>query len=489
MDILSLSAVETARKIKNRELSVKEVLDAVFYAIDEKDKKYNCFITLCRDEAYARANIVQAQIDKGEELSALAGVPIAVKDNICTKGIKTTCASKMLKNFVPVYNAHIVDLIEKAGLIVVGKTNMDEFAMGSTTETSAFGVTLNPWDTTRVSGGSSGGAAAAVAARMVHLAIGSDTGGSVRQPSSLCSVTGLKPTYGRVSRRGLIAYASSLDQIGPIGRNAEDCAALMGIIGGYDSGDSTSVESTPLELEKIKRYSLQGKRIGIPKEFFGGGLQEDVKTAVLAAVNELKELGAEVEEFELPQVKYAVPTYYIIACAEASSNLSRYDGIRYGYRSDGAESLFETYVKSRSEAFGIETKRRIMLGNFVLSSGYYDEYYKKALQAKDIIQKAFSDAFKEYDFVFGPVYPTTAPKLNESLSDPLKMYMADIYTVTANIAGLPAVSVPCGFDSNGLPVGMQLVGRPFCESELLGAVYSFEQKNDAHEKTAGGGTV
>lgn len=486
MDILSLSAVETAKKIKSGELSVREVLDAVFTSIDEKDKKYNCFISLCREEAYARAERVQAQIDAGEELSPLAGVPIAVKDNICTKGIKTTCASKMLENFEPTYNAHVIDLIEKAGLIVVGKLNMDEFAMGSTTETSAFGETLNPWDITRVPGGSSGGAAAAVAAGEVLLALGSDTGGSIRQPSSFCGVTGLKPTYGSVSRRGLVAFASSLDQIGPIARSAEDCAALMSIISGRDERDSTSMDSEPVCLEKVKDYSLKGKKIGIPKEFFGEGLQPDTKEAVLSAARELESLGAEIEEFDMPISKYAIPTYYIIACAEACSNLSRYDGIKYGYRSQNAEDLLDTYVKSRSEGFGMEVKRRIMLGNFVLSSGYYDAYYKKALQAKKLIQSAFFDAFEKYDFILGPVYPTTALRLHENLSDPLKMYLGDIYTVMINLAGLPAVSVPCGFDTDGMPIGLQLIGRPFGEEGLMGAAHSLQQINRAYAKTAGG---
>ena len=486
MDILSLSAVETAKKIKSGELSVREVLDAVFTAIDEKDKKYNCFISLCREEAYARAERIQAQIDAGEVLSPLAGVPIAVKDNICTKGIKTTCASKMLENFEPTYNAHVIDLIEKAGLIVVGKLNMDEFAMGSTTETSTFGETLNPWDITRVPGGSSGGAAAAVAAGEVLLALGSDTGGSIRQPSSFCGVTGLKPTYGSVSRRGLVAFASSLDQIGPIARSAEDCAALMSIISGRDERDSTSMDSEPVCLEKVKDYSLKGKKIGIPKEFFGEGLQPDTKEAVLSAARELESLGADTEEFDMPISKYAIPTYYIIACAEACSNLSRYDGIKYGYRSQNAEDLLDTYVKSRSEGFGMEVKRRIMLGNFVLSSGYYDAYYKKALQAKKLIQSAFFDAFEKYDFILGPVYPTTALRLHENLSDPLKMYLGDIYTVMINLAGLPAVSVPCGFDADGMPIGLQFIGRPFGEEGLMGAAHSLQQINRAYAKTAGG---
>jgi len=388
----------------------------------------------------------------------------------------------MLENFEPIYNAHVVDLIEKAGLIIVGKTNMDEFAMGSTTETSAFGATLNPWDTARVSGGSSGGGACAVSARMVHLALGSDTGGSVRQPSAFCGVTGLKPTYGRVSRRGLVAFASSFDQIGPIARNAEDCAALMSVIGRHDGRDSTCVKTEAVNVDCVKDYSLKGKKIGVPKEFFGDGLQDEIKAAVVESTEKLKELGAQVEEFGLPLIRYAVPAYYIIACAEASSNLSRYDGIRYGHCSNDAQNLIETYVKSRCESFGTEVKRRIMLGNFVLSSGYYDAYYKKALRVQKLIRKAFIDALEHYDFILGPVYPTTAPYLDESLSDPLKMYLGDVYTVTANLAGLPAVAVPYCFDSNGLPIGLQIMGRPFCENDLLGMACAFEQMT----KTAGG---
>lgn len=476
--INTLGALETAELIRKREISVKEAVSAVIDAAEEKDKEYNCYVTLCPEDALKKAEKVQALIDSGDIDSPLAGVPVSVKDNICTKGIRTTCSSKILGNFVPVYNATVVDKMEKAGMITVGKLNMDEFAMGSTTETSYFGPTKNPWDTSKVPGGSSGGAAACIAAEEAVVALGSDTGGSIRQPCSFCGVTGLKPTYGTVSRYGLVAYASSLDQIGPVGKNVADCAAVYSVISGKDEKDSTSMDFAPFDYKAILTGDMKGKKIGIPADYLGEGLAPDVKEAVMNAAKVFENMGAEVEIFPMPISEYAIPTYYIIASAEACSNLSRYDGIKYGYASPDAENLRELYIKSRSEGFGMEVKRRIMLGNFVLSSGYYDAYYKKALKAKKLVQKAFFDAFEKYDMILGPVAPTTALKIGESLSDPLKMYLGDIYTVMVNIAGLPSAAVPCGFDSQGMPIGMQLIGKPFGETEILRAAHCFESATD-----------
>lgn len=476
--INTLGALETAELIRKREISVKEAVSAVIAAAEEKDKEYNCYVTLCPEDALKKAEKVQALIDSGDIDSPLAGVPVSVKDNICTKGIRTTCSSKILGNFVPVYNATVVDKMEKAGMITVGKLNMDEFAMGSTTETSYFGPTKNPWDTSKVPGGSSGGAAACIAADEAVVALGSDTGGSIRQPCSFCGVTGLKPTYGTVSRYGLVAYASSLDQIGPVGKNVADCAAVYSVISGKDEKDSTSMDFAPFDYKAVLTGDMKGKKIGIPADYLGEGLAPDVKEAVMNAAKVFENMGAEVEIFPMPISEYAIPTYYIIASAEACSNLSRYDGIKYGYASPDAENLRELYIKSRSEGFGMEVKRRIMLGNFVLSSGYYDAYYKKALKAKKLVQKAFFDAFEKYDMILGPVAPTTALKIGESLSDPLKMYLGDIYTVMVNIAGLPSAAVPCGFDSEGMPIGMQLIGKPFGETEILHAAHCFESATD-----------
>lgn len=476
--INTLGALETAELIKKREISVKEAVSAVIAAAEEKDKEYNCYVTLCPEDALKKAEKVQALIDSGDIDSPLAGVPVSVKDNICTKGIRTTCSSKILGNFVPVYNATVVDKMEKAGMITVGKLNMDEFAMGSTTETSYFGPTKNPWDTSKVPGGSSGGAAACIAADEAVVALGSDTGGSIRQPCSFCGVTGLKPTYGTVSRYGLVAYASSLDQIGPVGKNVADCAAVYSVISGKDEKDSTSMDFAPFDYKAVLTGDMKGKKIGIPADYLGEGLAPDVKEAVMNAAKVFENMGAEVEIFPMPISEYAIPTYYIIASAEACSNLSRYDGIKYGYASPDAENLRELYIKSRSEGFGMEVKRRVMLGNFVLSSGYYDAYYKKALKAKKLVQKAFFDAFEKYDMILGPVAPTTALKIGESLSDPLKMYLGDIYTVMVNIAGLPSAAVPCGFDSEGMPIGMQLIGKPFGETEILRAAHCFESATD-----------
>ena len=481
--ILELSALDIGSKIKTGEITSVQATQAFLDAIESLDKDYKSYITVCRDSALARAAEVDSLIAQGRLTGDLAGVPIAIKDNICTKGTATTCASKMLANFVPPYDATVISKINAEGMVILGKTNMDEFAMGSTTETSYFGPTLNPWGDNRVPGGSSGGSAAAVAARLAPVSLGSDTGGSIRQPASFCGVTGLKPTYGTVSRYGLVAFASSLDQIGPIGRDAVDLASLYNLICGVDEKDQSSTETTKLDIDKIRNYSVAGKTIGIPEEYFGEGIDPEVKAAVMDAVKVFESEGAKVERFTLPIMEYAIPTYYIIACAEACSNLSRYDGIKYGFRPEGVQDLGELYIRSRSEGFGMEVKRRIMIGNFVLSSGYYDAYYNKALQVKNLIYQAFNEAFSKYDVVIGPVAPTPALKAGESLSDPLKMYLGDICTVLINIVGLPAVSVPCGFAS-GLPVGMQIIGKHYSEETILGFASDFQRatSDEAYEQ-------
>lgn len=481
-NICEMTALEISTAIKNKEITVEEAVNAFFDVIDKYDTKLHCYNTVCKDEALKRAKEVQQGIDSGKYTGRLAGVPIGVKDNICTKDILTTCSSKILENFIPTYNATVINRLNDEGMVVIGKLNMDEFAMGSTTETSATGVTHNPWDIEKVPGGSSGGAAAAVAAKLSPVTLGSDTGGSIRQPCSFCGVTGLKPTYGAVSRYGLVAYASSLDQIGPIGKDVDDCAALFSVIQGKDEKDGTSMVYDKFDFDKAVSGEIKGKKIGIPEDYLGEGINEDVKASILAAADKFRELGAEVEMFKMPIAKYAIPTYYIIACAEACSNLSRYDGIKYGYSSKNSENLLDRYVMSRSEGFGMEVKRRIMLGNFVLSSGYYDAYYNKALKAKKLIQNAFFDAFEKFDMILGPVAPTTALKMGESLSDPLKMYLGDIYTVMINIAGLPSFSAPCGFDADGMPIGMQLIGKPFCEAEIMSAAKAFQNATDYHTK-------
>lgn len=475
MNILDYTAVELSDRIKKGEIKVAEAVEAVFARIDEQEETLNCYITLEKEKALARAGEVQKQIDEGTLTGPLAGVPFAIKDNLCTEGIRTTCASKILSNFVPAYSAEAVANLERAGAVIIGKTNMDEFAMGSTTETSYFGDTRNPKNTEHVPGGSSGGSAAAVAAGECFAALGSDTGGSIRQPASHCGVVGMKPTYGTVSRYGLVAYASSLDQIGPLTKDVTDCAAVLEAIASHDAKDSTSMmrEDTDFTLALVK--DVKGMRIGIPKDYFTEGLDSEVKEAVLAAAKVLEAQGAVLEEFDLSLVEYAIPAYYTIAMAEASSNLERFDGVKYGYRTEDAKDLHAMYKKSRSEGFGAEVKRRIMLGSFVLSSGYYDAYYLKALKAKALIKKAFDHAFAKYDLILGPVAPTTAPKLGESLSDPLKMYLSDIYTIAVNLAGLPAISVPCGEDKKGLPIGLQLIGDCFSEKKLIQAAYTYEQ--------------
>ena len=475
MSVLDLTAVELGKKIKAKEITVVDAVKASLEQIKKLEPVVHAYVTVDEEGALKRAEEVQKLIDDGTLTGPLAGVPVAIKDNMCTKDLLTTCSSKILYNFVPTFSAEAVVNLEKAGAVILGKTNMDEFAMGSTTETSAYGVTRNPWDPEHVPGGSSGGSCAAVAAEECFFALGSDTGGSIRQPSSFCGVTGIKPTYGTVSRYGLIAYGSSLDQIGPIARDVTDCATILEAISSYDKKDSTSIPREDMDFTSALVDDVKGMRIGIPRDYLGEGLDEEVKEAILKAAKVLEDKGAIVEEFDLGLVKYAIPAYYVIASAEASSNLSRFDGVKYGLRAKEYEGLHEMYKKSRSEGFGEEVKRRIMLGSFVLSSGYYDAYYLKALRTKALIKKEFDKAFEKYDVILGPAAPSTAPKLGESLSDPLKMYLGDIYTISVNLAGLPGMTVPCGKDSAGLPIGLQLIGDCFQEKKIIRAGYAFEQ--------------
>lgn len=481
MSLLDLTAVELGKKIKAGEVTAVEAMEAVIAQIESTEEDLNCYVTFDKEAALKRAATADEAIKAGTLTGPLAGVPVAIKDNMCTEGVLTTCSSKILGNFVPTFSSDAVVRLEQAGAVMIGKTNMDEFAMGSTTETSAFGLTKNPRNTEHVPGGSSGGSAAAVAANECFFALGSDTGGSIRQPASYCGVVGLKPTYGTVSRYGLIAYGSSLDQIGPLCKDVTDCATIMEVIAGHDTKDSTSIKREEYDFTSALVDDVKGMKIGIPKDYFMEGLEPEVKDAVLAAAKVLEEKGAIVEEFDLSLVEYAIPTYYTIATAEASSNLERFDGVKYGYRTSEFEGLHNMYKKTRSEGFGPEVKRRIMLGSFVLSSGYYDAYYLKALRVKALIKKAFDEAFAKYDLILGPVAPTTAPKIGSSLSDPIKMYLGDIYTISANLAGLPGISVPCGKDKAGLPIGLQMLGDCFKEKNLIRAAYAFEQAYGKYE--------
>jgi len=485
MEITEMTALELGRCIQKREISATEAAEAFLSKIEASDGKLNAYISVLREEALSQAAIVQKKIDAGDLTSPLAGVPVALKDNICTKDVRTTCASKILGDFRPPYDATIVERLSASGAVLLGKLNMDEFAMGSTSETSFFGSVKNPWNTKHVPGGSSGGAAAAVAAGETAYAIGSDTGGSIRQPASYCGVTGMKPTYGTVSRYGLIAYASSLDQMGPIAHSAADCAAVLDIICGKDKKDATSLEHDHGSYLAGLTGDLRGMKIGLPADCFGAGLEPEIKAAVLSVAETLKGLGAQTEEFRMPLIEYAVPAYYIVACAEASSNLSRFDGVKYGWRAEQFEDLTDLYQKTRSEGFGEEVKRRILLGTFALSTGYYDAYYKKALQVKAMIKKEFDDAFSKYDVILSPVAPATAPRLDASLSDPLKMYLSDIYTVSVNLAGLPGISVPCGFDGTGMPIGAQLIGPALGEAKILNAAHAFQSVTDYHRRRPG----
>ncbi len=483
MDITSMTAATLGKRIKARELSAVEAVKAYLGQIEKVEGDIRGFVTVDREGAVKRAEEIQKKIDDGTLSGPLAGVPAAVKDNLCTEDMRTTCSSRMLENFKPTFTAEAVKRLEKAGVVIIGKTNMDEFAMGSTTETSFFGATRNPWNLGHVPGGSSGGSCAAVAAEECAFALGSDTGGSIRQPSAFCGVTGIKPTYGTVSRYGLIAYGSSLDQIGPVAKDVTDCAVILEAIASHDPKDSTSMKRESYDFTSALVDDVKGMRIGIPTDYFTEGLDEEVKAHILKAAEVLKEKGAVVEEFDLSLVQYAIPAYYVIASAEASSNLSRFDGVKYGYRTPEYEGLHNMYKKSRSEGFGPEVKRRIMLGSFVLSSGYYDAYYLKALKTKALIKQAFDRAFEKYDVILAPAAPTAAPKLGESLKDPLKMYLGDIYTISVNLAGLPGISIPVGTDQEGLPVGMQIIGPCFHEDRLLRAAYAYE-KTRAYERPA-----
>ena len=481
MSLFDLTALQLGAAIRAGEVSARDAAKASLDAIAARQGENNAFITVLAEQAMAQAKALDEDKEK-LAVGPLAGVPAGVKDNICTLDVKTSCASKILGEFAPPYDATVMEKFRAAGGVMVGKLNMDEFAMGSTTETSFYGPARNPWDLERVPGGSSGGAAAAVAAGECWYALGSDTGGSIRQPASYCGVTGMKPTYGTVSRYGLIAYASSLDQIGPLARTAEDCAAVLDLLQGRDERDGTSLDFDAGHLLERLSADLTGMKIGIPVDCFGDGLDPDVREKVLAVAEVLKGRGAQVEECKLPIMEYVVPTYYIIAAAEASSNLSRFDGVKYGWRAGDYEDLTDLYCKTRTEGFGREVQRRILLGTFVLSTGYYDAYYKKALQVKAVIKQAFDEAFRKYDLLLTPVAPTTAPKLGESLGDPLQMYLSDIYTVSVNLAGLPAISMPCGFDRKGMPVGAQLIGAPLMEQKVLNAAHAFQQDTDYHTK-------
>ena len=489
MEWYELTALQLGEKIRAGEVSAVEAAQAALDRMAALQPDNNAFITTLADHALAEAEAVQKKLAAGEELGPLAGVPMALKDNICTRGVKTSCASRILGDFTPPYDATLTERLRAAGSVLLGKLNMDEFAMGSTSETSFYGPVKNPWDPGRVPGGSSGGAAAAVAAGECWYAIGSDTGGSIRQPSAYCGVPGMKPTYGAVSRYGLIAYASSLDQMGPIARTAADCAAVLDAVMGKDRRDGTSLDGAAGGLLAGLTGDVRGMKIGLPADCFGAGLDPEVRAAVLAAADVLKARGAVVEEFTLPVMEYVVPTYYIIAAAEAGSNLSRFDGVKYGWRAEGYEDITDLYNKTRTEGFGSEVKRRILLGTFVLSTGYYDAYYKKALQVKALIKRAYDEAFGTYDLLLTPVAPTTAPRLGESLSDPLKMYLSDIYTVPLNLAGLPGLSMPCGFDARGLPIGAQLIGPALGEARVLNAAHAFQQDTQFHTKMPKGGAA
>ncbi len=481
MDITELTVHELQDKLKNKELTVQEITSAYINRIHEKEKDVQAFITVTDKEAMEKAKLVQEKIESGEIQNSLAGIPIGIKDNICTKGIKTTCASKMLENFVSPYDATVVENLNKENIISLGKLNMDEFAMGGSTEYSYFKKTRNPWNLNKVPGGSSGGSAAAVAAGMVPWALGSDTGGSIRQPASFCGIVGLKPTYGLVSRYGLVAFASSLDQIGTLTKDVEDAAILLNVIAGHDEKDTTSANIEKIDYTKSLKNDVKGLKIGIPKEYFAEGINKEVKESIEQVIEKYKSLGAIIEDCSLDVAQYALATYYIIACAEASSNLGRFDGIRYGYRAEKFDDLKSLFRNSRSEGFGKEVKRRIILGTYVLSSGYYDAYYKKAQQVRTLVKNEFAKNFSKYDVILIPTSPTVAFDIGAKSNNPLEMYLSDICTVSINIAGLPGISVPCGLDKEGLPIGFQLVGNYFDEKTILNAAYTYEQNTNFKE--------
>ena len=482
MDITGLTVHELMEKLEKNELTSEEITKAYIDRINEKEKDVKAFVTTTCDEAWEKAKEIDNKKKSGEKMNSFAGIPIGIKDNMCTKGVRTTCSSRMLEDFIAPYDATVVEKLNDEGIISLGKLNMDEFAMGASTEYSYFKKTCNPWNLNTVPGGSSGGSAAAVAAELVPWALGSDTGGSIRQPASFCGVVGLKPTYGLVSRYGLVAFASSLDQIGPITKDVRDAAMLLNIIAGHDERDTTSYDMPKKDYTKALKNDVKGMKIGIPKEYFGEGINEEVKAKLQEAIETYKKMGAEVEEFSLDIAEYALATYYIIACAEASSNLGRFDGIRYGYRTENFSNLKELYRNSRSEGFGPEVKRRIILGTYVLSSGYYDAYYKKAQQVRTLVKKEFDKAFEKYDVLLTPTSPTVAFEIGTRSNNPLEMYLADICTVSINIGGLPGISIPCGVNSEGMPIGMQLVGNKFEEEKIINAAYAFEQEFKFRDK-------
>ena len=481
MSLVKLTLHEASNGLRKREFTSVELTEAVYRQIAEKDENVRAYVTLARDAALEQARRADERLKQNGSHSALLGVPIALKDNFLTKGLRTTCASKMLADFIPPYDATSVEKIRAAGAVITGKTNLDEFAMGSSAENSAFFPTHNPWNLERIPGGSSGGSAAAVAADECIAALGTDTGGSIRQPAACCGVVGLKPTYGRVSRYGIVAFASSMDQVGPITKDVRDSALLLEAIAGHDAADSTSVNAAVPRYSENLPGDIKGLRLGIPKEYFISGMQADVEQAVRRAVGELEKNGAVVEEIPLPHTEYAVAVYYVVATAEASSNLARYDGMRYGHRVDGKD-LTETYMISRDEGFGAEVKRRIILGTYVLSAGYYDAYYLKGQRVRTLIRKDFDEAFKRVDVIVTPTAPTTAFKLGEKTQDPLQMYLSDIYTISINLAGLPALSLPCGLDAEGMPIGMQMIGKHFDEATILRAAHCYEQATEWHKK-------
>lgn len=477
MDITKLKIREMRKLLDGREISAAELTQSYIDRIDKYDGKLESYITVTKEKAMSDAENAQQLINSGNA-SDLCGIPLAIKDNICTDGIRTTCASKMLENFVPPYNATVMEKLNSQGIVMLGKTSMDEFAMGGSTQTSAFAKTKNPYDTKRVPGGSSGGSASCVSASLCAAALGSDTGGSIRQPAAFCGVTGLKPTYGRVSRYGLVAFASSLDQIGPIAKDAHDCAIILNAIAGYDRHDGTASKNPTMDYTSAIGKGMKGVKIALPKEFYGEGIDREVADAVMAAAQKYKEMGAELIECSMPSLKYAVPAYYLISSAEASSNLSRYDGIKYGHRSEKGENFNELICNSRAEGFGSEVKRRILLGNYALSSGYYDAYYGKALALKQKISAEYDSIFEKCDMILTPTTPSVAYGTDENVSDPVKMYKADICTVTVNIAGLPGISTPCGYNKDGMPVGMSIIGKKFDEAAIIGAADAFEQTFD-----------
>ncbi len=475
MELYNKTLSELALMLREKKISSAELTKSIFDRIEAVEDKIEAYVTLNKENALKAAEEIDKKISCGEDLSPLAGIPIGIKDNISTKGLRTTCSSKMLENYVPPFNATVMNKLCDAGAVITGKLNMDEFAMGSSTETSYYKKTKNPYDQTRIPGGSSGGSAAAVAAGEAVAALGSDTGGSIRQPASYCGVVGLKPTYGSVSRFGLVAFASSLDQIGPIGKSVEDVAIIQSVINGYDKMDGTSQYREYTDYKANLKSDVKGLKIGIPKEYFGVGIDDNVKSSVMNAVKQLEGEGAIIKEISLPSTDYALSSYYIISSAEASSNLARYDGVKYGFRAENYDGLIDMYERTRSEGFGDEVKRRIMLGTFVLSSGFYDAYYKKAKLLQRRISNEFTENFKDIDVIATPTVPTTAFKIGEHFNDPVKMYATDICTVTINIAGLPAMSIPCGYDNNGLPIGLQLIGDKFAEQTLLNTAYAYEQ--------------